>query len=218
MRILNADPPGGSLGICGVTDQVTACRQAVVGLVQLIQGSTTSAVTAKASCPIVVLRPDSVPGRAGAGVVVSIEDPITDQYALRVAFEEATLRGAQLAVISMSAQPPAELASVAGAAARYPDLAGRDADHASSQAVALYTRLFPSVLVRHHALDTPTAEGVAEASVGAELLIVGRSRMADGRSPRLSAVARECVNTATCPVMIGGRGQAGLVRELVSTP
>ncbi len=182
-------------------------------------GSTTSALTAKAQCPIVVLRPDSVLGRADSGVVVSIEDPITDQYALRVAFEEATLRDTHLAVISMSAQPPAELASVAGeAAALHPDFAGWVVDHGSSQAVALYSRLFPSVLVRHHALDTPTVEGLAEASVGAELLIVGRSRMADGRSPRLSAVARECVNAASCPVMIVGPGQAGLVRELVSTP
>jgi hypothetical protein len=37
MRILNADTPGGSHGICGVTHQVTACRQAVVGFVQRLQ-------------------------------------------------------------------------------------------------------------------------------------------------------------------------------------
>jgi nucleotide-binding universal stress UspA family protein len=138
---------------------------------------------------------------------------------LRVAFEEATLRGTHLTVISMPAQPAAELTTVVNeAAARHPVLAGSVAGHGSRQAVALYARLFPSVLVRHHVLDTPTVKGLAEASVGAELLIVGRSRMADGRSPRLSAVARQCVNAATCPVMIVGCGQAGLVRELVSTP
>ena len=145
--------------------------------------------------------------------------PITDQFALRVAFEEATLYGTHLAVISLSAQPPAELASVAvEAAGRRPELAGWVADHASSQAVALYARQFPSVLVRHHALDAPSVEGLAEASVGAELLIVARSRTADGRSPRVSAIAHECVNAATCPVMIVGPGQAGLAQELVSTP
>ena len=39
----------------------------------------------------------------------------------------------------------------------------------------LYARLFPGVLVRHLAPDTPTVEGLTEASVGAELLIAGRS-------------------------------------------
>ena len=152
-------------------------------------------------------------------MVVSIEDPITDQYALRVAFEEATVRGAHLTVLSVSTQPPAELASVASqAAAPHRDLAGSVAGHGSSQAVALYARQFPSVLVRHHVLDTPTMEGLAKGSSGAELLIVERGRTADGRSPRLSAVARECVNAVTCPVMIVGPGQVGLVRELVSTP
>ena len=180
-------------------------------------GSTTSSLAARSQCPIVVLRPDSVLGRAGAGVVVSIEDPITDQYALRVAFEEATVRGTHLTVLSLSTQPPAELASVASqAAAPHRDLAGSVAGHGSSQAVALYARLFPNVLVRHHVLDTPTMEGLTKGSTGAELLIVGRT--ADGRSPRLSAAARECVNAATCPVMIVGPGQVGLVRELVSTP
>ena len=182
-------------------------------------GSTTSGLIAKSQCPMVVLRQDSVLGRAGAGVVVSIEDLIGDQYALRVAFEEATLRGSHLTVISMSTQPPNELASVARqAGARRRDRAGWVAGGGSSQAVALFARLFPNVLVRHHVVDTPMIEGVAKGSTGAELLIVGRGRKAGGRSPRLSAVARECVNAVTCPLMIVGSGQVGLVRELVSTP
>ena len=182
-------------------------------------GSTTSAVTAKAQCPLVVLRPDSVLGRANAGVVVSIEDPMSDQYALRVGFEEARLRSTHLTVLSISTQPHSELAPVAShAAVHQPDLALSVAGHVPSQAVALYARLFPDVLVRHHVLEVPTMEGLARASAGAELLIIGRGRTAKGRSASLSAVARECVNTATCPVMIVGSGQVGLVRELVSTP
>ena len=199
---------------------VVAQRREISVLRSLSQlGSTTSALSAKSQCPIVVLRPASVLGRAGAGVVVSIEDPIGDQYALRVAFEEATLRGTPLTVISMSTPPPAELASVANqAAARQRDSAGLVASHGSSQAVALYARLFPDVLVRHHVLDAPMIEGLARASTWAELLIVGRGRTANGRSPGMSVVSRECVNAATCPVMIVGPGQVGLARELVSTP
>ena len=199
---------------------VVAQRREIFVLRSLSQlGSTTSAVTAKAQCPLVVLRPDSVLGRADAGVVVSIEDPMSDQYALRVAFEEAALRGTHLTVIGIPTKPSIEVASAANqSAARRRDSAGWVAGHGSSQAVALYARLFPSVLVRHHVLDAPTIEGLARASAGAELLIIGRGRTAKGRSTSLSAVARECVNTATCPVMIVGPGQVGLVRELVSTP
>ena len=199
---------------------VVAQRRDVSVLRSLSQlGSTTSAVTAKAQCPLVVLRPDSVLGRANAGVVVSIEDPMSDQYALRVGFEEATLRSAHLTVLSISTPPPSELAPVAShAAVPQQDLALSVAGHGQSQAVALYARLFPDVLVRHHVLEVPTIEGFAGASAGAELLIVGRGRTAKGRSPSLSAVAREWVNTATCPVMIVGPRQVGLMRELVSTP
>ena len=50
------------------------------------------------------------------------------------------------------------------------------------------------------------------------MLIVGRGRTANGRSPDLSPAARESVNTAACPVMIVGPGHVGLLLELVSTP
>ena len=169
-------------------------------------GSTTSALAGKSQCPLIVLRPDSNLGRAGAGVVVSIEDPIGDQSALRVAFEEATMRGTRLTVLSMPTQLAPELGSVVSH------------DHDPSQAVALYARQFPNVLVRHFVLDPPTIDGMVTNSTGAELLIVGRGRTTNGRSPSLSSVARECVNTAICPVMIVGPGQVGLMRELVSTP
>ena len=84
--------------------------------------------------------------------------------------------------------------------------------------MALYARQFPNVLVRHLVLDPPTVEGLAANTSGAEVLIVGRGRTANGRSPDMSAAARECVNTAACPVMIVGPGHVGLLLELVSTP
>ena len=186
---------------------VVAQRREISVLRSLRQlGSTTSALAAKAQCPLIVLRPDSVLGRSGGGVVVSVEDPIGDQSALRVAFEEAMVRGTRLTVLSIPTQLSPELGSVVSH------------DHDPSQAVALYARQFPSVLVRHFVLDPPTVEGLATNSTGAELLIVGRGRTSNGKSPSLSAAARESINTAACPVMIVGPGQVGLMRELVSTP
>ena len=76
-----------------------------------------------AHLPPVIVGDHRLAAGAGWSSVSRTRSP--DQYALRVAFDEATLRGTHLAVISMSAQPPAELASVAGeAAARHLDLRG----------------------------------------------------------------------------------------------
>ena len=186
---------------------VVAQRREISVLRSLRQlGSTTSALAAKSQCPLVVLRPDSVLGRSGGGVVVSVEDPIGDQSALRVGFEEAMVRSTRLTVLSTPTQLSPEPGSVVSH------------DHGSSQAVALYARQFPNVLVRHLVLDPPTVEGLATNTSGAEVLIVGRGRTANGRSPDLSAAARESVNTAACPVMIVGPGHVGLLLELVSTP
>ena len=186
---------------------VVAQRRKISVLRSLRQlGSTTSALAAKSQCPLVVLRPESDLGRSGGGVVVSVEDPIGDQSALRVGFEEAMVRGTRLTVLSTPTQLSSEPGSVV------------TDDHGSSQAVALYARQFPDVLVRHLVLDPPTVEGLAANTAGAEVLIVGRGRTANGRSPDLSPAARESVNTAACPVMIVGPGHVGLLPELVSTP
>ena len=186
---------------------VVAQRRRISVLRSLRQlGSTTSALAAKSQCPLVVLRPESDLGRSGGGVVVSVEDPIGDQSALRVGFEEAMVRGTRLTVLSTPTQLSPEPGSVVSD------------DHGSSQAVALYARQFPNVLVRHLVLDPPTVEGLAANTSGAEVLIVGRGRTANGRSPDMSSAARECVNTAACPVMIVGPGHVGLLLELVSTP
>jgi nucleotide-binding universal stress UspA family protein len=170
-------------------------------------GSTIGAVTAVSRCPIVVLKPDSVQGHPRAGVVVSIDDSFGDQYALQVGFEEARLRATHLTVMSIGISPSSNLSADASqAAAGDGRLGRRDVGRGVSQTLARYGQLFPHVVVRHHAVDRPDIADVVKASIGAELLIVGRGPRAAGRSVALSAVARECVDAAACPVMIVGSG------------
>ena len=170
-------------------------------------GSTIDAVTALSRCPIVVLKPDSVLGRPRAGVVVSIDDSFGDQHALRVGFEEARLRATHLTVMSIGISPSSNLsADGPKAAAGDGRLGRRDVDRGLSQTLARYGQPFPHVVVRHHVVDRPDLGDVLKATIGAELLIVGREPRAAGRSVALSAVARECVNAAACPVMIVGSG------------
>ena len=105
---------------------VVAQRREISVLRSLRQlGSTTSALAAKSQCPLVVLRPDSVLGRSGGGVVVSVEDPIGDQSALRVGFEEAMVRGTRLTVLSTPTQLSPEPGRSCQPATHHMDLIGR---------------------------------------------------------------------------------------------
>jgi nucleotide-binding universal stress UspA family protein len=169
------------------------------GFAGLLAGSTATAVSAHAHCPVVVVRgvmpgPEMPPGHVVAGVDFSPGS----QLALGFAFEQAAGRGVPLHVIRAWTPPD-----------RRGGLPGFDPEEVTAaERVALndllggWTAKYPAIdLVSRVVTDSP-ARALIDATRHAQLVVVGSRGRGGFRGLLLGSVSQQLLHHSHCPVAV----------------
>ena len=179
---------------------VAACTPAdllVVGshgrgrLVGLFLGSVSQACVTHATCPVVVVR--SEPPSSHGRVVVGVDVSGHSRTALRVAYQEACLRGAQLDVVHV---------------VRWERSGAELLTPTAEQLVEWGQRLVETELATVGVKGNPVVvhdyapDELVRRSSDADLLVVGQRGHRIATGPPLGSVSGHCVRHAMCPVMV----------------
>src|SRR5829696_849232 len=168
------------------------------GVTGLLLGSTAHGVVAHARCPVVFLPADpaAVQVQGRQSVVVGVEGR-GDEDVLAFAFGEAVARGTDL--VAVHAWQDVALETAFRSVSPLVDWAGvmADEERVLAEALAGWRNKEPDVVVREVVMREKTARALVEASLTAQLLVVGHHR----RIP-LGSAAHGALHRAGCPVAV----------------
>jgi nucleotide-binding universal stress UspA family protein len=190
--------PGDVLvGISEVADLVVLGHRGKGGFGGLMLGSVAGGVTARAHCPVVVVRGQAAPE---GPIVVGVDDCAAGERALETAFEEAFRRDAPLVAVRAWDQ-----AVMPGPGVQWgPDPTGCD-----SRAVELVDRLvsrweekYPTVAVERRIAHCSPAAALVELSGRARMVVVGSRGRGALRGLLLGSVTQAVIHHGRCPVQV----------------
>ncbi|MFD9483676.1 universal stress protein [Streptomyces sp. NPDC059991] len=174
------------------------------GLAAFLVGSVALDVTARAACPVVLVRAGERPedereGLAGHGpyrpVVLGLDLAHPSDELLAYAFDAAASRHAPLHVLHAWSVPLVPSADA--------DDPAEEKAHALSAALSAWRRKFPDMEVREHAVHGRAGHHLLLASTRACLLVVGRG---PGMGDHLGPVAHSVIHHVLCPVAVVPHG------------
>lgn len=157
----------------------------------LVLGSVSTRVSARASCPTVVVPPGSEGRTATGPIVVGVDGSGHSDKALRFALERAARNGNRLTVVH--GRPHT----------RDADLAGADADDVIEGALSRVGReQYADVEVQTLARDSGPADAVIAASRDASLTVVGSRGRGGFTGMLLGSVSQTVLHRAENPVAV----------------
>ncbi|KAF5999112.1 universal stress protein [Streptomyces sp. WAC00263] len=169
---------------------------------ELLLGSVSLAVAARADCPVVVVRGAVTHREARCGsVVVGVEDEKSSGTALGFAFREAQVRRCRLVAVHAWSAPVGAFSTPQ--APSWPLEA-----HLRSPAQVLDDALRGSaerhrdVLVERRLIEAPARQALLEAASGADLLIVGARPRLVHRGLQLGLINHAVLHHAPCPTAV----------------
>lgn len=165
------------------------------GLAALLLGSVSKHVTACAPCPVVVVREETV--AVHREIVVGVRDPDDAEDALGFAFEEASLRGANLTAVHATSW-------VTGAPEPGAPEAG--AERRLEAALHAWRQKYPEVSVTQEVVRSHPARVLASLSARSDLVIIGRHGTPGG--PDGSSIQHAVLGHAHGPVAIVPAGSS----------
>lgn len=131
-------------------------------------------------------------------IVVGVDGSEYSRLALKWAADEAKLRGSVLHVVFAGAGGPKEVPGWYEAGSDQVAAGKAVVD----DAVGLVATRHPSVVVRGEALEWPGALALIDASVAADLLVVGARGKGGFKGLLLGSVSHQCIQHAHCPVVV----------------
>lgn len=165
-------------------------------------GSTSVELAARAACPVVVVRVGLDPEAAADHVVVGIDGSPAGASALRAGFERAARLGLPLTVVH------AWHVEYVGPSLVVPEVE-LDRRHvadrlraATREEVALVAADHPGVEVDVRVVEGDAGHLLAEASTGAETLVLGTHGRALLGGLLLGSVSQDLLRRAACPVVV----------------
>ncbi|MEU6394679.1 universal stress protein [Streptomyces sp. NPDC046939] len=170
---------------------------------ELLLGSVSLAVAARAPCPVIVVR-GSAAGRDGTHerILLGVGDAASSGAAARFAFAEASARRCVLDAVRSWRVP-------AHAGADHPLLTRESASAHEQRARALLTealrapaKLHPEVRVRPVAVEGLARRILIDRSAAADLLIVGARRRHGHLGLQVGRVGHAVLHHADCPVAV----------------
>ncbi|MGW1983230.1 universal stress protein [Streptomyces collinus] len=170
----------------------------------LLLGSVGLAVSARARCPVIVVRGDPA-GVAGAHerILLGIggaDDTSTE--AVRYAFREAEIRGCVLDVVHAWRRPAFDRsANRTGTGGPEDTYEGRASDVVDARLKAT-TAEYPHVRTRTATPEGAAAKILVDRSAAADLVIVGARRRTSAFGLQLGRVSHALLHHARCPVAI----------------
>lgn len=169
----------------------------------LLLGSVSLVVAARANCPVVVVRGDRQALEARHGrVLLGVGEHDADAPAVRFAFREAAVRDAELDVVRAwrrpAHQPADHLLMRRAGAAYFTEESSELLDKALEAAASEH----PQVRLRRSAVEGPAHKVLTERSAAADLLVVGARRRDGLVGLELGRVAHRALHHASCPVAV----------------
>ncbi|MFD8033938.1 universal stress protein [Streptomyces sp. NPDC059717] len=169
----------------------------------LLLGSVGLGVSARAGCPVVVVRGDRV-GLEGAHerILLGLGETGTSTEAVRFAFREAEVRGCVLDVVHAWRRPAYDRSGDrlqrGGPADTYEEDAATVIDAVLTAASAEH----PHVRTRPAALEGPAGKILVDRSAAADLVIVGARHRRAHLGFQLGCVSHTLLHHAQCPVAV----------------
>lgn len=168
-------------------------------------GSTSSAVSAHAACPVMVVPTNWKDLPKAGRIVVGLHAARDEAAVLDFAFREASLSGSDLAVLH-AFEPPVTWLDRQGLSITGPDQA-QDEERLLSEALAGWAERFPDVKVSASVLTSSAARALIQASDTADLIVVGARGQGGLRVMSMGSTARAVVVHATCPCVVVRHGE-----------
>ncbi|MET9450501.1 universal stress protein [Streptomyces cinerochromogenes] len=169
----------------------------------LLLGSVGLGVSARARCPVVVVRGDRA-GLAGEHerILLGLGETGTSAEAVRFAFREAEVRGCVLDVVRAWRRPAYDRSGdrlqPGGPTDAYEDRASAEMDALLKAVSAEH----PHVRTRPAALEGPAGNLLVDRSAAADLAIVGARRRTGHPEFQLGRVSHALLHHAQCPVAV----------------
>jgi nucleotide-binding universal stress UspA family protein len=169
------------------------------GFAGLLIGSVTVQVSARAQCPVLVVRGEP---RADGPVVVGVDGSANSSEAIAFAFDEASHRGAPLLAVHAWLYP-----SPVGPGDILPlvydlDALGAEEERALAESVAGFAARYPDVPVRHRLVQGSPARVLVEESKVAQLVVVGAHGRGALGGLLLGSVSHAVLHHAHSPLAI----------------
>lgn len=163
-------------------------------------GSVSWHAAAHASCPVVIVRGETAAGHRKIGIGIS--DPDASAEPLTFAFEEASLRRADLIAVHAWLIPPAAI-SPAGSPSPVPDLAPTVAEAARRLAALLdnWRDMYPEVTVSQYVVRDRPSWVLVGLSIRTDLVVIGRPASQPG-PPGPGSVGHAVLNRAPGSVAV----------------
>lgn len=171
---------------------------------RVLGGSVSVAVSARARCPVVVIRPlrEGAPGRSTARVVVGLDGSQLSAPVLEFALRAAAQRGIGLTAVH-ACFPPGSSGHAGGGAATKETVAGATV----ATALAACRKRFPAVDVVSRLVDRPAGAAIVAESAGA-LAVVGSRGRVPCAGALSGSVSQDVLRHATSPVAVVRRTRA----------
>jgi nucleotide-binding universal stress UspA family protein len=174
------------------------------GFAAMVLGSVSRYAASRASCPVIVVRQASM--AVHHEVAVGIRDPRITSEALAFAFEEATVRHADLVVVHAWNWFPSALRAPADrddarddaiAPPFQPEQISAEAARTLSATLDGWREKYPGIRVRHDVIRGHPARVLANYSVRADLVVIGRHG-----DPGIGSVQHALLDHARGPVAV----------------
>lgn len=174
------------------------------GFARIMAGSVSTALVAHATCPVVVLNDDAEEG--DGPVVVGVDGSSTSDSAVAVAFQEASVRGAELVAVHAWADVAMDFVFGYGLAAEDWTAIEAEQHQLIAERLADLRRQYPDVSVRQVVLQDRPVRSLIEHGTGAQLLVVGSRGRGGLRGMLLGSTSRALLHTAPCPLLVARVG------------
>ncbi|NBE54547.1 universal stress protein [Streptomyces boluensis] len=170
---------------------------------ELLLGSVSLALTARAPCPVIVVRgtEESREGTHGR-VLLGVGSAATGASALRFALRAAEARGCTLEAVRAWQAPAHETVD-------HPLLIGEPEHHFEQEATLLLDEVLgtaaedhPRIRVDHFAIEGPAHKVLLHRSADADLLVIGARHRHSHFGLQLGGVAHALLHHAACPVAV----------------
>jgi nucleotide-binding universal stress UspA family protein len=175
-------------------------RRQLHGVARFVLGSTSTAVAAKATSPVVSVPAEWMAVTSARGrVVVGVDGSGPATAALQAGFEAAAAREAELVVLHASAPTRRERFDIP---VETVDEWRESAEVMMGETLAGWADQYPDVAVRRLIEREHPAEALIAASNTADLLVVGRHGRGALSMPPVGSVARAVLAGSSCPVAV----------------
>ncbi|WP_405110721.1 universal stress protein [Micromonospora sp. NBC_01405] len=169
------------------------------GFAELLVGSSAVQVSARADCPVLVVRGEA---RADGPVVVGVDGLALSTEAIGFAFEEAALRNTDLVAVHSWLYPTPVGSGEVLPPAYDVDALVEEEERALAEAVAGWSERYPQVRVRRRLVQGAAARMLVEESASAQLTVVGAHGRGAWGGLFLGSVSHAVLHHARSPLAI----------------